>query len=63
MSIELYNKDGHLCIAFENNNKGGGIQANQFLIANNNEGVLLDPGGIDLITQENYQIVEQSILK
>lgn len=45
MSIELYNQNGHSCIAFENNNKGGGIQANQFLIADDNEGVLLDPGG------------------
>lgn len=45
MSIELYNKNGHSCIAFEDNNLAGGIQANQFLIADNKEGVLLDPGG------------------
>jgi len=45
MSIELYNKDGHTCVAFENIIKGNGVQANQFLIADEKEGVLLDPGG------------------
>ncbi len=45
MSIELYNKDGHICVAFENIIKGSGVQANQFLISDGKEGVLLDPGG------------------
>ncbi|MDD5296866.1 MAG: MBL fold metallo-hydrolase [Rhodocyclaceae bacterium] len=48
MTVELYNKDGHVCLAFydlvdEENNHA--VQSNQFLIADNGHGALLDPGG------------------
>ncbi len=45
MALELYNQDKHKCVVFENLVTGLGIQANQFLIADGNEGMLLDPGG------------------
>lgn len=45
VSYSLYKKDGHQCIVFTSLVKGEGIQANQFLILNNGEGAILDPGG------------------
>ena len=41
----LYDDGTHKCIAFTDLVEGEGIQANQFLIVNNGEGMLLDPGG------------------
>ena len=32
MSVELYNKDGHICVAFRDLVTGDAVQANQFLI-------------------------------
>jgi len=45
MSIELYNKDGHICIAFNDLVDGEGVQSNQFLIIDDDESALIDPGG------------------
>ena len=45
MSQLLYDNGTHKCIAFTDLVEGEGIQANQFLIVNNGEGMLLDPGG------------------
>ncbi len=45
MSVVLYGDGQHKCVAFTDLVTGDGIQANQFLIVNNGEGILLDPGG------------------
>lgn len=45
MAIELYNADGHVCLAFADLVKGEGVQANQFLIIHGNHEALIDPGG------------------
>lgn len=41
----LYNKNGHQCIAFTHLVEGRGIQANQFLLIDENHAALIDPGG------------------
>lgn len=48
MSIELYNCDGHACVLFTDlvgDENGEAVQANQCLIVDNRQGMLLDPGG------------------
>lgn len=45
MATILYNDGNHKCVAFTDLVQGEGIQANQFLIVHNGEGILLDPGG------------------
>jgi flavorubredoxin len=45
MAVELFDNGVHKCVAFTELVQGEGIQANQFLIVNNGEGMLLDPGG------------------
>lgn len=45
MATILYNDGNHKCVAFTDLVQGEGIQANQFLIVHNGEGMLLDPGG------------------
>ncbi|MBE7563661.1 MULTISPECIES: MBL fold metallo-hydrolase [Acidithiobacillus] len=45
MSTLLFDNGIHKCIAFTDLVEGEGIQANQFLIVHNGEGMLLDPGG------------------
>ena len=45
MSTILYKDDNHQCLVFSDLVQGSGIQANQFLIINNGEAALLDPGG------------------
>jgi len=45
MPVELFNNGDHKCVVFNELVQGEGIQANQFLIVNNGEGMLLDPGG------------------
>lgn len=48
MAIELYNKDGHVCLAFcdlVDAEHDHAVQCNQFLIADNGRGALIDPGG------------------
>jgi len=41
----LYDNDGHQCIAFTHLVEGHGIQANQFLLIDQNRAALIDPGG------------------
>jgi flavorubredoxin len=41
----LYNKRGHQCISFTTLVEGQGIQANQFLIVDQDHAALIDPGG------------------
>jgi len=43
--VTLFDDGNHKCIAFTDLVEGNGIQANQFLIVNRGEGMLLDPGG------------------
>ena len=46
MSVELYNDGNHICVAFRDLVTGGeAVQANQFLVFDNNHAALLDPGG------------------
>lgn len=45
MSVVLYDDGTHKCIAFTDLVQGEGVQANQFAICHNGEGMLLDPGG------------------
>ncbi|RBP51022.1 MBL fold metallo-hydrolase [Arenicella xantha] len=46
MSIKLFDKDNHLNIAFTDLvNDQASVQSNQFLIANNGQAALIDPGG------------------
>ncbi len=41
----LYRKNGHACLAFNDLVEGHGVQSNQFLIMDDNQSMLLDPGG------------------
>lgn len=48
MAVELYNKDGHVCLAFYDlvdEEHDHAVQCNQFLIADHHHGALIDPGG------------------
>ena len=45
MAQVLYNDGNHKCIAFTDLVQGEGIQANQFAIIHDGDGMLLDPGG------------------
>jgi len=47
MPIELYRRNGHVCLMFSDLCDEGGeaVQANQFLVVNNDTGAIIDPGG------------------
>ena len=47
MAIELYNRDGHVCLMFAHLSDEGGeaVQANQFLVIDGDQGAIIDPGG------------------
>jgi flavorubredoxin len=48
MAIELFNNGKHLCMIFDDlvdDSMGTAVQANQFLIVDNNHSALIDPGG------------------
>ena len=47
MAIELYNKDGHVCLMFTplGDEDGEAVQANQFLVVDQQQGAIIDPGG------------------
>lgn len=47
MAIELYNKNGHVCLMFAHLGDEGGeaVQANQFLVIDEQQGAIIDPGG------------------
>ena len=47
MAVDLYNNQNHTCLMFTDlvQEDGMAIQANQFLIVNNGEGAIIDPGG------------------
>ena len=49
----LYDKDGHkfIWLGWEEHEEEGTIQVNQYLIIDNGEGILLDPGGIHVFPQ------------
>lgn len=49
MAIELFNDGKHVCLMFTDlveEENGNSVQSNQFLIVNNGNGILLDPGGV-----------------
>jgi len=45
MPAELYNDGQHVCVAFRDLVDGEAVQANQFLVFDNNHAALIDPGG------------------
>jgi len=45
MSVELYNRDGHVCVAFYKLVDDAGVQSNQFLVIDDEQAALIDPGG------------------
>ncbi len=45
MSQEIYNDGSHVCVAFRDLVTGEAIQANQYLIVDNDHAALIDPGG------------------
>jgi flavorubredoxin len=47
MPTELYNRDGHICLSFTDlvDDEADAVQANQFLVIDNNHCALIDPGG------------------
>ncbi|HJV07495.1 MAG TPA: MBL fold metallo-hydrolase [Chromobacteriaceae bacterium] len=45
MALVLYDDGNHKCVAFTELVQGDGIQANQFAIVDQGDGMLLDPGG------------------
>jgi flavorubredoxin len=47
MGIELFNRNGHVCILFADlvDDQGEAVQSNQVLIVDRGQGMLLDPGG------------------
>jgi len=45
MSVELYNRDGHICVAFYDLVDEEGVQSNQFLVIDDEQSALIDPGG------------------
>lgn len=47
MSVELFRKKGHVCLMFTDlsSENGEAVQANQFLVVNDDTGAIIDPGG------------------
>jgi len=47
MSVELFRKKGHVCLMFTDHSSesGDAVQANQFLVVNDDTGAIIDPGG------------------
>lgn len=48
MAIELFNDGRHICLMFSDlvDEEGESVQSNQFLIVQDGNGILLDPGGV-----------------
>lgn len=63
MTIELYNDQNHRCISFSDNcgDSKDCVQSNQFLIIDNGQSALLDPGG-DLAYPELYLNINNEIM-
>ncbi len=45
MALELYNDGRHVCVSFSDLVTGEAVQANQFLVVDNQHAALIDPGG------------------
>lgn len=45
MSVELFRKGDHACVVFRDLVRGEAVQANQFLIIDDQHAALIDPGG------------------
>jgi flavorubredoxin len=56
MALELFNNGKHICVAFSDLVVGEAVQANQFLVADNEHAALIDPGG-DLTYSRLYMAV------
>lgn len=42
MPVEIFNDEKHKCLSFSDLVQGEGVQANQFLIVNGDDAILLD---------------------
>jgi flavorubredoxin len=64
MPIELFNKDAHRCVLFNDLVRGDdGIQANQMLIQHGSYSALLDPGGALLYTPLSLAVARYTPVK
>lgn len=61
--MELFNNGTHSCISFHDLVTGDGIQANQFLVVDNDHAALIDPGGDLTFTPLKIAISSLVLLK
>ncbi len=61
-AIELYRDEQHACLMFSDLVKGSGIQANQFVIVNDQRAALIDPGGDLTFAALSIEIAKQTTL-
>lgn len=61
-SYVLFDNGTHKCIVFTSLVKGEGIQANQFLILDHDEGAIIDPGGDLTYSPLTYEILRYTRL-
>ena len=61
MPVELFRQGSHRCVMFQDlvEDDIGGVQSNQFLIADNDQVAAIDPGGI--ITYNAFYMAKQSL--
>jgi flavorubredoxin len=51
VAIEFFNNGAHRCVCFADLTEEGDVQANQFIIVDDDKGILLDPGGNKLFAK------------
>lgn len=61
--IVLFDNGSHQCLMFDDLVTGDGIQSNQFLITDNGESLLLDPGGDLTYTPLSLELSKRITLK
>lgn len=61
--ITLFDNGNHRCVCFDNLVTGGGVQSNQFVIVDNDQAMLLDPGGDLTYTSLTLEIAKHLALK
>ena len=61
--IILFDNGSHRCVCFDNLVSGGGVQSNQFVIVDNDQAILLDPGGDLTYTNLTLEIAKHLALK
>ncbi|AZS51372.1 FprA family A-type flavoprotein [Entomomonas moraniae] len=61
--ITLFDNGTHKCVCFDSLVTGGGVQSNQFVIIDNDQTILLDPGGDLTYTTLTLEIAKHLSLK